>query len=1539
MGRRKQRRPIKSGGMIDNFNATENSDGGRLENIECSKPVDANERGNIVDSSKPFFVEVDRSYWDSAEHFDIAEVVLTDVSFADGFSDYKLIEDCYRELNFSLRFRLSPLENHSFRLGHWPVISAGDIFLEFLLENCQAEQKKTTNVIFSGSFDGPDEGVSGLVHLVSQKLLTVRPSSEVSLSENGLPFRMRVEILNSAFDACGSLLENIRQPWKKSMMNVMSWLRPEVTNQEAKYGFSKLTIEGLDEYSEIADNFGSRKRARFDAAGFYEAIKPSKGEPMLEDELPDLLPQLRPYQRRASYWMLQRERGTLEAPSKRNQDQFFSPLCVPMDFLDLHSRMFYNPFSGNVSLHPESCSSYVPGGILADEMGLGKTVELLACIFAHRKSSSEDGLLSDKEIRDSEILRSNIRRVKRERVECICGAVTESPKYRGLWVQCDICDAWQHAHCVGYSPRRKSSGSRRVSEGKGRKKDQSIKSRNHSKKNGATNIVLMDGNYICSLCCELIEATSSTITTGATLIVCPGPILQQWHAEIIRHTRPGSLRTFVYEGVRNLNPSTTSRMDMNELASADIVLTTYEVLKEDLSHDSDRHDGDRRFMRFQKRYPVVPTPLTRIFWWRICLDEAQMVESNAAAATEMAMRLHAQHRWCITGTPIQRRLDDIHGLLRFLGASPFDVYRWWADVIRDPYERRDAGAMEFTHKYFKQIMWRSSKLHVSDELQLPPQEERLSWLAFSPIEAHFYQRQHETCVSCAHEVIESIKDDIHKRDVQSGSDGSSDPFLGHNEASKLMHSLLKLRQACCHPQVGSSGVRSLQQAPMTMEEILEVLVGKAKIEGEEALRRVVVALNGLAGIAALEQDVPRAVSLYREALALAEEYSDDFRLDPLLNLHIHHNLSELLAISSEHSQQSPLGGHFFQNPEEKNNEFYLRNGFDHHVEKKRKISRDSSSDLIFDDGHLERDEKLPSFNLDEKTICVNGDAGVELDVQPQVSSRSFRDGGLRKECENIKQKYLSVFISKLSSAQQEFTNSYMQVCDAFTEFKGQHATWWLHALDLIEQDDSSNELMRKIDEAVSVAVNNSKSSRLASRLRSISGLKYFIQTGLDALESSRQELLERLLEIDQTMGKPREEDIERVRYCPSCQDNSEGPICIHCELNELFQIYEARLFRLKNGDSGGMIASAEEAVDLQKKKFALNRFFGALSQANRSSTVPDISKEENKRQRDVRANVVVSRSPSELEVILGVLKSYSRALLGREGMSSATKQLLLFESIRKEYVQARLLAAAQAQILRAHDEIKMATSRLRLRKTEDDTSAIDAFSSEELIVASVQFSSDKFLSMSSLSRIKGQLRYLKGLVLSNQKNEVDGPSVSSVPQDTTNFAAASNPTTVECTGKSDDEACPICHENLSNHKMVLQCGHVMCCKCLVVMTEKMKVQNGKSKSQGKWVMCPTCRQRTDFGNIAYVDDRQNKAGDDGIPNVFEGHDMPEISIRVKGSYGTKIEAVTRTLLWIKSTDPEAKVLVFSSWNDVLDVLGHALDANNITYVRMKGGRL
>lgn len=80
--------------------------------------------------------------------------------------------------------------------------------------------------------------------------------------------------------------------------------------------------------------------------------------------------------------------------------------------------------------------------------------------------------------------------------------------------------------------------------------------------------------------------------------------------------------------------------------------------------------------------------------------------------------------------------------------------------------------------------------------------------------------------------------------------------------------------------------------------------------------------------------------------------------------------------------------------------------------------------------------------------------------------------------------------------------------------------------------------------------------------------------------------------------------------------------------------------------------------------------------------------------------------------------------------------------MRKEYAHARYLAIAQAQVLRAHDEIKMATSRLRLREDENDKS-IDALSLNELDAAIVENSSERLMSLTLLSRIKGQLRYLK----------------------------------------------------------------------------------------------------------------------------------------------------------------------------------------------------
>lgn len=89
----------------------------------------------------------------------------------------------------------------------------------------------------------------------------------------------------------------------------------------------------------------------------------------------------------------------------------------------------------------------------------------------------------------------------------------------------------------------------------------------------------------------------------------------------------------------------------------------------------------------------------------------------------------------------------------------------------------------------------------------------------------------------------------------------------------------------------------------------------------------------------------------------------------------------------------------------------------------------------------------------------------------------------------------------------------------------------------------------------------------------------------------------------------------------------------------------------------------------------------------------------------------------------------------------------LVKGMRKEYAHARALAISQAQVLQAHDEIKMATTRLQLQVNEDDKS-VNALIKDELPSASVQYTTDKFMALHLLSCVKGKLRYLKVQTLS-----------------------------------------------------------------------------------------------------------------------------------------------------------------------------------------------
>ena len=97
----------------------------------------------------------------------------------------------------------------------------------------------------------------------------------------------------------------------------------------------------------------------------------------------------------------------------------------------------------------------------------------------------------------------------------------------------------------------------------------------------------------------------------------------------------------------------------------------------------------------------------------------------------MTKRLHAVNRWCVTGTPIQQGpegnhsniiiysprdlfLQDIYGLLLFLGVQPYCEKSLWKRLLYDPYVREKN--VRPLVDVLKQLFWRTLKQDVLDEV-------------------------------------------------------------------------------------------------------------------------------------------------------------------------------------------------------------------------------------------------------------------------------------------------------------------------------------------------------------------------------------------------------------------------------------------------------------------------------------------------------------------------------------------------------------------------------------------------------------------------------------------------------------------------------------------------------------------------------------------------------------------------------------------------------------------------------------------------------
>lgn len=222
----------------------------------------------------------------------------------------------------------------------------------------------------------------------------------------------------------------------------------------------------------------------------------------------------------------------------------------------------------------------------------------------------------------------------------------------------------------------------------------------------------------------LVAGSASTVSSHAkspertTLIITLLSNVTTWEEEIEKHFQPDSIKFFVYHG-----PGRT-KCGAN-IKSFDIILTTYDTVKAD-------------FCKATKPNDAGAVSLFDNYWHRVILDEAHTIRTRKTKVFQAACALQAQHRWCLTGTPIQNSIEDLGSLVSFLRVAPFDDAATFKNRFVTPILKQEPRGWDRLTALVKAISLRRVKGAEEGNLRLPPKTVVIEPVRLSPKEAAIY---------------------------------------------------------------------------------------------------------------------------------------------------------------------------------------------------------------------------------------------------------------------------------------------------------------------------------------------------------------------------------------------------------------------------------------------------------------------------------------------------------------------------------------------------------------------------------------------------------------------------------------------------------------------------------------------------------------------------------------------------------------------------------------------------------------------------------
>lgn len=231
------------------------------------------------------------------------------------------------------------------------------------------------------------------------------------------------------------------------------------------------------------------------------------------------------------------------------------------------------------------------------------------------------------------------------------------------------------------------------------------------------------------------------------LVIAPTSLMTNWLNEAQKFAP--TLKVLILQGYDRKN-------NFDRIQDHDVILTTYPLLARD------------KDILLKHKYHLL------------ILDEAQIVKNPNTMAHRIVQQLQANHRLCLTGTPMENHLGELWSLFHFLMPGFLGDQKQFGKLFRTPIEKfGDDERRQQLVRRVKPFMLRRTKQQVVAEL--PPKTEIIQSIDLLPKQRDLYESIRLT-------MHERIKSEIQEKGL-------------NRSQIVILDALLKLRQVCCDPRL------------------------------------------------------------------------------------------------------------------------------------------------------------------------------------------------------------------------------------------------------------------------------------------------------------------------------------------------------------------------------------------------------------------------------------------------------------------------------------------------------------------------------------------------------------------------------------------------------------------------------------------------------------------------------------------------------------------------------------------------------------------